>query len=93
VAAAALVTAIAVICLGAPWELVEWAADNTAGPNDAEGYEDTVTDLAVDTIAAVGAAAIVAVRLRTGSLEPPDDPAGGRRGHRRRSAPRGGRND
>lgn len=61
---AAVITAIAVMCLGALWELVEWAADSTVGTHYSQGYEDTLVDLSVDAIAAVGAGALVAIWLR-----------------------------
>jgi hypothetical protein len=59
-----VITAIAVMCLGALWELVEWVADGTVATNYSQGYDDTIVDLWVDAIAAVGAGALVAGWLR-----------------------------
>lgn len=63
-AGAALVTAAAVLSLGAVWELVEWAADAAFGTDYSQGYEDTLVDLLADSVAAVAGGALVAGWLR-----------------------------
>jgi hypothetical protein len=65
-----LVTAAAVLALGAAWELVEWAADSSLGTDYSQGYHDTVVDLAVDGIAATGAGAAVILWLRAAPRNP-----------------------
>ena len=68
-ALAGMVTFSAVLMLGVLWEIVEWTADEAVGTNYSAGYEDTINDLRMDTIAAVGAAALV-VWLRTRAAAP-----------------------
>jgi uncharacterized membrane protein YjdF len=45
--------------LGAVWELVEWASDGVFGSELQEGNEDTVGDLAMDTLGALGGALLL----------------------------------
>jgi hypothetical protein len=61
---AALVTATAVICLGAMWELVEWLVDAVFGTDFSQGYDDTRDDLRNDAMAAAGSGALVAAWMR-----------------------------
>jgi hypothetical protein len=73
VIAAALVTAVSVLCLGVAWELVEWTADDTLGTNFSQGYTDTIRDLRNDAIAAAASGVLVALWVwraprRTGGL-------------------------
>jgi hypothetical protein len=57
---AALVTTAAVLCLGAAWELVEWAADTALGTSYSQGHNDTLTDLRNNAIAATAGGVLVA---------------------------------
>src|SRR3954454_21978728 len=50
------------IALGAVWELVEFACDSFFGTQMARGYEDTMRDLAADSVGAV-TGAVLAVRF------------------------------
>jgi hypothetical protein len=61
---AAVITTIAVMCLAALSEIVESVGDGTVATNYSQGYDDTIVDLWVDAIAAVGAGALVAGWLR-----------------------------
>jgi hypothetical protein len=63
--AAGVVTFTSVLAAGALWELVEWAADAWFGTHFAKSYNDTVTDLLHDALAAV-ATGIVIARRRCG---------------------------
>jgi hypothetical protein len=67
---AGLVTATAVLALGATWEVVEWAADSSHGTDYSMGYHDTLVNLAVDRIAATGTGAAVIVWLRAAPRNP-----------------------
>jgi hypothetical protein len=60
----ALVTAAAVLWLGAMWELVEWVVDAAFGTDFSQGYDDTLDDLRNDAIAAAGSGALVAAWVR-----------------------------
>lgn len=62
----ALMTAAAVLALGALWELVEWAVDSALGTNFSQGYTDTLVDLLADAVAAVLGGAMVGVWLGKG---------------------------
>jgi hypothetical protein len=62
---AGLVAAAGVLALGALWELVEWGADNVFGTDYSQGYDDTLSDLLADSIAAAGGGVLVAVWLRS----------------------------
>jgi uncharacterized membrane protein YjdF len=62
--ASALVTALAVLTLGAIWELVEWLVDAAFGTDFSQGYDDTFDDLRNNAIAAVGSGGLVAASLR-----------------------------
>ncbi len=68
--AAAIVTAAAVLALGAMWELVEWAVDSAFGTNFSQGYQDTLVDLLTDAIAAAASGALVALWLRAATARP-----------------------
>lgn len=54
-----IVTAALGIAFGAVWELTEWASDGTLGSDLQEGNEDTVGDLAMDTLGALAAAVLL----------------------------------
>jgi hypothetical protein len=60
----ALVTAVAVLCLGVAWELIEWVVDAAFGTDFSQGSDDTLDDLRNDAFAAVGSGALVAAWLR-----------------------------
>ena len=68
--AVAIVTAAAVLAVGAMWELAEWAVDGAFGTDYSQGYRDTITDLLNDAIAAAGGGALVAVWLRAATGRP-----------------------
>ena len=59
-----LVTAAAVLCLGAVWELVEWVVDAVFGTDFSQGSDDTLDDLRNDAFAAAGSGALVAAWLK-----------------------------
>jgi hypothetical protein len=61
---AGLVTAAAVLWLGAIWELVEWVVDAAVGTDFSQSYDDTLGDLRNDAAAAAGSGALVAAWLR-----------------------------
>jgi hypothetical protein len=54
-----LMTGIAVLALGAVWEIVEWGVDAALGTDFSMGHDDTVGDLSADAVAAAGAGAVV----------------------------------
>jgi uncharacterized membrane protein YjdF len=60
---AALVTAVAVLALGAAWELVEWTADTALGTSYSQSQQDTLIDLRNDAIAATGGGFVIAAWL------------------------------
>ena len=66
----AIVTAAAVLALGALWELVEWAVDVAFGTDYSQGYRDTIGDLLNDAIAAAGSGLLVALWLRAAVNRP-----------------------
>ena len=60
-----LVTFALGVALGAVWELVEWSSDGVFGSELQEGNDDTVGDLAMDTLGAtVGALLLLLWTLR-----------------------------
>jgi uncharacterized membrane protein YjdF len=64
-AGAGIVTGLGVLALGAVWELVEWGADGAFGTDYSQGYEDTLSDLLADAVAAVlGGVLVAGARLR-----------------------------
>jgi GT2 family glycosyltransferase len=73
---AGVVCAAGVLALGAVWELVEWGADGAFGTDYSQGYEDTLSDLLADAVAAALGGVLVVMWLwtRSGGLaaEPAD---------------------
>ena len=63
-AGAGIAGAVGVLALGALWELVEWGADRALGTDYSQGYEDTLSDLRADAIAAALGGLLVAGWLR-----------------------------
>jgi uncharacterized membrane protein YjdF len=61
---AGIVTSAGVLALGALWELVEWGADRGLGTDYSQGYEDTLSDLRADALAAALGGVLVAAWLR-----------------------------
>ena len=55
----AIVTFSLGAALGAVWELVEWAADGTFGSSLQESNDDTVGDLGMDSLGALGGALLL----------------------------------
>ena len=60
-AVAGAATGLAVLVIGALWEVVEWGVDATLGTNFSMGRADTVGDLYADAVAAGGAGAVAGV--------------------------------
>lgn len=60
---AGIVTGVGVLAVGALWELVEWGADRGLGTDYSQGYEDTLSDLRADALAAVLGGVLVAAWL------------------------------
>ena len=60
---AGIVTSAGVLALGAVWELVEWGADRGLGTDYSQGYEDTLSDLRADALAAALGGVLVAAWL------------------------------
>jgi hypothetical protein len=52
--AAGTVTGLAVLAIGALWELIEWLADALLDTNFSMGPADTVGDISADAVAAAG---------------------------------------
>jgi hypothetical protein len=60
------VTAALGIAIGGVWELFEWTSDEVFGSNLSMGNDDTVVDLASDTLGALAGGALLVAWAKYG---------------------------
>jgi len=67
--AMAFVVIIATIAMGVIWEFNEWITDIIFGTNEQWGYDDTLKDLFIDTLAGIAMAVIGVGMIKRGSFD------------------------
>jgi len=67
--AMAFVVIITTVAMGVIWEFNEWITDIIFGTHEQWGYNDTIKDLFIDTIAGVLMASIGVTMIKRGSFE------------------------
>ncbi len=67
--AMAFLVVITTIAIGVVWELNEWITDIFFGTHEQWGYNDTIKDLFVDTIAGIFMAIVGVIMIKRGSFD------------------------